>query len=118
LPLFADPIKGDPFVHSLWNGSVIEVSGPAAKQVRGAQQPYLLQLGLDDRRGRLRKSDLILISQSVAPAAEIQVLESSKGVFLARPKRHRGWEALSARRIVRGDPTVIGHCVGMVWAAL
>jgi hypothetical protein len=77
-----------------------------------------LQFGIDDRRGRLRRNDLILISQDVAQIATIHVLESRDQRFLARRKKPDGWEALLMQRKVVGEATIIGHCVGVVWAAL
>jgi transcriptional regulator with XRE-family HTH domain len=118
LPVFPHPIQGDPYRHRLWSGSEIEVCGLAAVRALAARQTYLLELGIDDRRGRLRRHDLILISQETNSTAELQVLELANKAFLARRKQPRGWEALSASRSVSGDPKIIGHCIGVVWAAL
>jgi transcriptional regulator with XRE-family HTH domain len=118
LPVFRDPIKGDPHAHSDWDGAEIEICGVAALRALAARWPYLLRFGIHDRQGRLRKNDLLLISQQLQEDAEILVLEQADKAFLARRQGSRGWEALNQRRVVAGEPDVIGHCLGIVWAAL
>jgi transcriptional regulator with XRE-family HTH domain len=118
LPAFAHPVKGDPYTHPLWDGAEIEICGVAAIRALDTHWPYLLRLGSKDQRGRLKKNDLLLVSQQIQDDAEILVLEQADKAFLARRKKPRGWEALSKGRVVTGNPEVIGACLGIVWAAL
>ena len=84
LPVFSNPVSGEPRTLPGWDGSSVEVVGAAAAKALSAQQPYVLRLGADDRRSRLRKNDLILISQAHDADAEIQVLKLRGNLFLAR----------------------------------
>ena len=118
LPVFRNPIAGDPHAHPSWDGAEVEICGVAALRALAARWPYLLQFGAQDRRGRLCKNDLVLISQQLEGDAEIVVLKQANKTFLARRQKLRGWEALNDRNDVASDPDVIGHCLGIVWAAL
>jgi hypothetical protein len=50
--------------------------------------------GHDDIRGRLRKNDIVLISQSPSPDAEIFVVRNKKKLFLAR-RHEESWERVA-----------------------
>jgi transcriptional regulator with XRE-family HTH domain len=117
LPVFRNPITGDPHTHPLWDGAEVEICGVAALRALAARWPYLLQFGSQDGHGRLRKNDLVLISQQLQGDTEIVVLKQANKAFLARRQKPRGWEALNDRNFVASDPDVIGHCLGIVWAA-
>jgi transcriptional regulator with XRE-family HTH domain len=122
LPVFVKPISGDPTQNADWDGSCVELAGVAAVRVLFADRPYVLRLGVDDRAGRLRRGDLVLISQAVEDAAQIQVLKTSGKsgkMFLARRDAEGGWQRLSHidDQIV-GEPLVVGHCLGVVWSKL
>ncbi len=84
LPLFSSPIAGEPRQHPYWNGAGVELAGAAAGKVGLAKHPYVLQFGHDDVQGRLRRGDLILISQAAHDDAEISVLSRGKSLFLAQ----------------------------------
>jgi transcriptional regulator with XRE-family HTH domain len=122
LPVLGQPISGDPTRARKWDGSCIELAGVAAVRVLFADRPYVLRLGVDDRAGRLRRGDLVLISQAADDEAEIQVLKTSGKsgkMFLARRDAEGGWQRLS--RIddqIVGEPLVVGHCLGVVWSKL
>lgn len=122
LPVFTQPISGEPTQDAKWDGSCIELAGVAAVRVLFAQRPYVLRFGVDDIRGRLHSGDLVLISQEVVNEAEIQVLKTSGKsgkMFLARRDGEEGWQRLSKKddQIV-GEPVVVGHCLGVVWSKL
>jgi len=119
LPVLGQPISGAPTRARNWDGSCVELAGFVAVRVLFAERPYVLRLGVDDRAGRLRRGDLVLISQAVDDAAEIQVVKAGRKIFLARRDTAGGWERLS--RIddnIVGEPIVVGHCLGVVWIAL
>jgi hypothetical protein len=112
------PIAGDPFTHPDWDGAEIEVCGVAAIRAQAGRWSYLLRFGVNDRQRRLGRNDLVLISQEAKDDAAIHVLESMNQCFLARRKGPGGWEPLSPQRHSVGEPTIVGHAVGVVWAAL
>jgi hypothetical protein len=117
LPVFPEPIEGAPFAVSSWDGTRFEVCGVAATRAQDSHWPYVLRLGSDDRRGRLKSGDLILVSQKIDSRAEVQIIKYNRKIFLARPNASKGWESVAQKRIVRGDAEVVGHCVAVVWAA-
>jgi transcriptional regulator with XRE-family HTH domain len=118
LPTFSHPVSGEPQLASNWDGTSVELAGVAAAKVLLADRPYVLRFGVDDRRAVLKKQDLVLISQAVDPAAEIQVLKQGTRMFLAR--REQGtWEPVSTTGTMRGqNATVAGHCLGIIWRML
>jgi transcriptional regulator with XRE-family HTH domain len=131
LPVFIDPIEGPPLIHRAWNGSSIEIAGAAAARVRLADSPYILRYGQDDgsfdndaellghevKKGRLRCGDLLLISQSCNETAEFQVVKTSPSTaYLMRATIRGTWQRVADGREYQGQ-RVIGHCIGLVWAA-
>ncbi len=125
LPIFADPIEGDPRLHSQWDGGSAEVGGAAREKVGQASQPYLLRFGADDCQQRLCRGDLILISQSVLPANSgsekaIQVIRDGAGLCLARRLADGRWQRLESNNpdALPECCTIHGHAVGIAWGAL
>jgi transcriptional regulator with XRE-family HTH domain len=117
LPLVSFPIEGEPRAHPAWDGAMVEISGAAADKLLLAKLPYALRFGNDDIHGRLRKDDIVLISQAPSPEAEIFVVRWKKKLFLAR-QRDASWERVAKGRSLPGNCTVAGHCVGIIWASL
>jgi len=118
LPVFPNPIEGEPYSHPSWDGSEIDLCGAAVTRLITADLPYVLRFGAHDRVGRLRKDDLVLISQASSQDAEIHVLQSNKTLFLARRNRASGWEPLVRGKRMLAPLIVRGHCVGIVWGSL
>jgi transcriptional regulator with XRE-family HTH domain len=118
LPVFAHPIAGDPYSIADWDGSTIEIAGVAITRARRAEHPYALRFGATDQRQRLRPGDLLLVSQATNDSADIQVIRSGNKCNLARQRKDGTWECLNAQVTVRGEPTVIGHVLGILWGAL
>jgi len=118
LPLFPNPIEGEPRAHPGWDGAGIEVAGAAAAKLVVSILPYVLRFGRADIEGRLRKGDLILISQVSNDDAEIHVVRYRKKCFLARANEEGGWSRVADGNKLPGDCPVTGHCVGVVWSPL
>jgi len=117
LPVFPHPIDGDPLANAKWDGVYVEVGGSAAARAVHAVHPYVLRIGQDDKKGRLNKGDLILISQSLSETADLSVVLYKKKCFLAR-KKNGSWVHAATNRAYPSDLVVTGHCVGIVWADL
>jgi hypothetical protein len=96
----------------------VELAGVAAGKIGLAKGPYVLQFGHNDRRGRLKRGDLILISQAPNANAEIHVVRYRKQQFLARANRGGSWTRVANDKTLPGDCPATGHCVGIVWSAL
>lgn len=118
LPVFSDPISGDPQSHSKWDGTSLQITGAAAAKLFVLKWPYVLRFGNNDARGRLRRSDLVLISQSLSDDAEIHVVEYRRQFVLARKKLDGSWERLAKRAKLPASTPVAGYCVGIVWSDL
>jgi hypothetical protein len=118
LPVFPHPISGEPSGHRSWNGIRMELCGIAASRAAQSRWPYILRCAHGDRRGRLRRDDLVLVSQTDNPRAQIRVVNWRRKVMLARRTRS-GWEILSKRQeVVLEEAEPVGHCVAIVWAGL
>jgi hypothetical protein len=117
LPVFSHPVEGEPRNVPNWDGSHVEVSSVAAAKLAQAVQPYVLRFGHSDRQGRLRRGDLILISQSPGVSAELKVVRFRRKCFLARQVNGK-WIRAATGKALPGESVVVGHCVGVLWSAL
>lgn len=117
LPLVRYPIEGEPRTHPVWDGTLVEISGIAAAKLVSAKLPYVLCFGKKDVRGRLQKNDLVLISQSLLPEAEISVVRFKNKLFLAR-QSGESWERVANGQRLPLDCPAVGHCVGLLWRSL
>lgn len=117
LPILTEPHTGDPRASKAWDGSVLVLSGRAAAEASTAVLPYILRFAFNDKTGRLRKGDLILVNQEVTSSTDIAVIQTAKRLLLAR--RHgRAWQAIDTGRAVAGQSEVVGGTLGIVWASL
>ena len=118
LPVFPHPVQGPPRSLSKWDGSCVEVCGAAAARIRVATDPYVLRFGRDDHAGRLKRDDLLLISQSMGDSAEFHVVRIRRGLYLARRIKAGVWQRVADKTVIRNDLEIVGHVMGIVWAAL
>ena len=118
LPVFLHPIRGKPRGLPEWDGASVEVCGAAAARARTATEPYVLRFLVDDRLGRLKKHDLVLISQAINDLAEIQVVRMRRGMYLARKTPAGLWERLAEPEPIGEKVEVLGHALGIVWRSL
>lgn len=119
LPLFREPIEGEPRSHKKWSGAGLEISGVPAGRIALYTQPYILQYGRDDVQGRLQRGDLILITQEVRETAEIQVVRYRRKLHLARREVADGaWFRVANNNELPADSPVLGHCVGVIWSPI
>lgn len=118
LPLFPHPVEGEPRSLPEWDGTSLEVSGAAAAKVLLARWPYVLRFDRDDVRGRLRRGDLILVSQVPSDEAEISVVKYRGKLFLARPDPTGSWERAGNGDHLPETCAIAGHCLGIVWSSL
>lgn len=116
LPCFPWPITGTPRNHPDWDGTSVELAGAAAAKASMATDPYVLRFGRNDVEGRLRKDDLLLITQTPDVKTEIAVVKSGRKLHLARHEAGQ-WEKVAGGTL-QGTDTVLGRCLGIVWASL
>ena len=118
LPVFSQPVSGDPQTLPQWDGTRLEISGAAATKLKLLKWPYVLRLGSDDLRGRLQKGDLVLISQSSTEQAEINVISYRQKLFLARRQSDETWERIAKGNKLTEVCSVAGYCVAILWSDL
>jgi hypothetical protein len=117
VPLLDVPVAGDPRAHKRWKGAYVELVGIAAVKAAQSAQPYVLRFGNNDHAGRLKKGDHILVSQSASDSAELSVVVDGSKLFLAR-RQSGNWIRAATGQPIRGEGSVAGHCVGVIWAPL
>ena len=119
VPIFGAPVEGEPRAHHRWDGTGLEIAGAAFAKLTGAVQPYVLRFDNNDTQGRIRRGDLILVSQAVNSDAEISVVRYRNKCFLARRNKSDGdWiRVATGEKLPAGCP-IVGHCIGIVWAPL
>jgi hypothetical protein len=120
LPLLTTPYVGDPRAAPGWDGSVIEVSGRAAAEAGQATHPYVLRASSDHRNGRVRRSDLLLISQTrmdTKPQDALAIMRHRNPCWIAR-RGETGWICSRSGRVLDVAAECIGLCFGIVWGPL
>jgi hypothetical protein len=118
VPVLPHPALGSPQAYKAWDGTFFELCGFAAARVRTATYPYILRFGRDDHTGRLKKGDLILVSQARNETAEVQVIKYRSRLFLARRLPDNGWERVAEKGRLVGTVEPAGHAVGIIWGSL
>lgn len=118
LPVLPQPIDGDPYQHDSWDGSVLQICGPAAVKAQTALRPYILRLGSADHAGRLSAGDLLLVSQAHNANAPVQIVRQRGKIVLARGDHAGQWLQLTTGNPLAGSAEPIGHLVAIVWAVL
>ena len=118
LPVFSQPVSGDPQTLPQWDGTGLEISGAAVTKLKLLKWPYVLKVGSDDIRGRLRAGDLVLLSQTSTEQSEISVISFRKKLFLARRQSDECWERITKGGNLPADCPVVGHCVAILWSDL
>lgn len=118
LPVLSVPIAGEPHASAIWDGTTLEIVGAMEAKVAHLMKPYVLRIADDDRHGRLRRNDLLLISQADDDLSTWKVIKSDGRLLLARLVSARKWEPLGSENSVIKQATVVGCAVGIVWGAL
>lgn len=117
VPIFSQPLEGDPQGVEAWDGSRVELAGAAATRALRARHPYILRSPIDDKLGRVRQDDLILVDQNTTELASLVIVRDRDKSILAR-QTEKGYRSLESGRAIRGKPSLIGLCVAIVWASL
>ena len=89
--------------------------GVAAARALRADHPYVLRSPVDDKLGRIKKNDLLLVDQNNSEEATLVVVLDNNELRLAR-RAQRGFQAVESGRAMRTAATPVGVCLGIIWA--
>lgn len=117
LPILSELIQGKPEDSPGWDGSWVEVSGVAAARAQRATQPYVLRSPIEDKLGRVKRNDLLLIDQRSSEDTTLVVVLDAQELHLAR-RTERGFQSVESGRAMRATVTPVGVCLGIVWGSL
>lgn len=121
VPLFPYPIEGEPRQSSHWDGASVEVAGAARARASAARWPYAVRLDVDDAMGRLRRGDLVLVSQSNDEGLPIRVVKAGAKLFFARREPSGRWRRIAANPKIRylpADCPNVGYVLGIIWGEI
>ena len=116
IPLYEHPVEGDPFTHPKFNGTCYDLVSAASAKLGLAINPYVLRFGRNDIQGRLKKGDLLLISQASDDKAGISVVRHKGKSYLARRNSDGTWTRVAEDKPLPEDSQVTGHCVAIIWS--
>lgn len=111
-PVRPELVQGDPWALSRWDGSKVELAGPAAMTgTELAVDPCVRWLDHGDCDDRLRANDLVLIAQRADHDAVVVVVTTGESPILARPGKDGLGRIMETGKPILQGRRVAGHCV-------
>jgi hypothetical protein len=80
------------------------------------KHPYVLEFGHTSPERRVRRGDLLLMSQRSNSEALIVVVKQGTKLVLAERNELGQWMRLANGEPLASEPASVGFCCGMVWA--
>ena len=118
LPVLQRPFMGPNMSVDDWDGKFICVASPIREAVKKMRDPYILHLPFNDKSGRLRKGDFLLINQVDAKESNYVLIKTGWGVKLVR-KVGEGFEDVeSGEHKFDSDAQVIGNVTMLLMGEL
>lgn len=119
IPILNQPTAGEPRHAGHWDGSLVELSGPAVAAAATAEAPYALRVTHDDCNGRLKKGDIVIVSQRDDKASPVVIIRENEKLMIAGRIASTGkFSDLQTGRTKKGGAEVVGACIAIVWAPL
>jgi transcriptional regulator with XRE-family HTH domain len=118
LPILPHPVVGNPREARTWDGFGVEVGSHVVARIAREIWPYVLRFGHADSLGRLQRGDLILVSQSTCPKAEIHVVQFRHKHVLARRHARGYFTRVANATQLPAECPVVGYCVAVIWSSL
>lgn len=84
LPVLERPFVGPAMTTDEWDGAFVTVTAIAAERASAMRKPYLLHLPFNEKSGRFRQGDYLLVEQADRPEAKFVLVKNGWGVKLAR----------------------------------
>ncbi len=113
LPVLRRPFLGPRMSVEEWDGNIINVASPVMEQAKQSNKPYLLNLPFNERTGRFRAGDHLLIDQADRPDSRFCLIKSGWGVKMAMRSDNGFEDAEEEGRLYPADSPVVG-CVTML----
>ena len=109
---------GDPLKSRFREPSHFELTGPAAIAAKHCARPYVLRVEHDGKGGRLRRGNLVLVSQTPDANSRYQIVVHRRLPRLVRLGGDRRLHLLDGGDPLSDNARRVGQCCGIVWAAL
>lgn len=118
LPVLQRPFMGPKMTTEDWDGNFLCVTSPVREMARTMHDPYVLHLPFNDKAGRLRKGDYLLVDQKDSAEATYVLIKSGWGVKLVR-KGAEGYEDVeTGEQCYSSDAQIIGNVAMLLMGSL
>ncbi len=117
LPVLGRPFVGPKMTKTDWDGGFYCVASPVMERSKTMRNPYILSLPFNDRSGRLRQGDYLLVDQDASPKSNCLLIKSGWGVKLVRKNQDR-YEDVETGDAINEEFSVIGNVDLLLMGAL
>lgn len=118
LPVLQRPFMGPKMTIEDWDGKFICVTSPIKEQAQKMRDPYILHLPFNDKTGRLKKGDYLLVDQQDSPEASYVLIKSGWGVKLVRKVGDAYEDVESGEHRFDAGAQIIGNVSMLVMGSL
>lgn len=118
LPVFQRPFMGPKMTVDDWDGSFICVASPVKEQAKAMRDPYILHLPFNDKTGRLKKGDYLLVNQTESADSSYVLIKSGWGVKLVRRVGNGFEDVENGDHRFDGDVQIIGNVAMLLMGTL
>lgn len=108
LPVLQRPFMGPKMTVDDWDGRFICVTSPIKEQAKQMRNPYILHLPFNDKSGRLKKGDYLLVDQTESADSNFVLIKSGWGVKLVRKVADAYEDVESGENRTDNDVQIIG----------
>lgn len=84
LPVLQRPFMGPKMTIEDWDGGFVCVTSPVKEMVKDMRNPYVLHLPFNDKSGRFKRGDYLLIDQIASSTANYALVKSGWGVKMVK----------------------------------
>lgn len=118
LPVFQRPFMGPKMTVDDWDGSFFCVTNPIKDMVKQMRNPYVLHLPFNDKSGRLKRGDYLLVNQTNSSDANYVLVKSGWGVKLVRRVETMFEDVESGEQRPGDEVQIIGNVAMLIYGAL
>lgn len=118
LPVLQRPFMGPKMTVDDWDGQFVCVAAPIKESAMAMHNPYVLHLPFNDKSGRLKKGDYLLVDQTDSADSNYALIKSGWGVKLVRRDGDSFEDVESGENRFGSDAQVIGNVAMLLMGAL